>query len=185
MEDNRLAAAAAKGDQDAFTILVERYRPYVYRIAYKITLHEDDALDVTQNVFVRLVEKIHYFNGRGKFRTWLATIATREAINRLRSPSRRETSTERQILEGMSEERRSRDTNDPREKLETVEQRRLVEWAMGHLSAQQRAIVALRLSEDMTPKEIAEHLGLPARQVRLQLHRAIAKIRHVLAEKMG
>jgi RNA polymerase sigma-70 factor (ECF subfamily) len=185
LEDNRLATAAANGDQEAFSILVKRYRPYVYRIAYKITLHEDDALDITQNVFVRLVEKIHYFNGRGRFRAWLATIAAREAINWLRSPSRREASTEPQVLAGLSDERQGRERSNPRDVLETVQRRQLVEGAMAHLSAQQRAIIALRLGEDMGPKEIAERLGLPARQVRLQLHRAIAKIRQALAEKIA
>ena len=46
MEDSRVAAAASDGDQEAFTILVEQYRPYVYRIAYKIVLDPDDALDI-------------------------------------------------------------------------------------------------------------------------------------------
>lgn len=181
LEDNRLAAAAANGDQEALTILVKRYRPYVYRTAYKITLHEDDALDITQNVFVRLVEKIHHFDGRGSFRAWLATIASREAINRLRSASRRETLTEPHILAELPDERQAREGNDPRDALETVQRKRLVEGAMTQLSPQQRAIIALRLAEDMGPKEIAERLGLPAHQVRSQLHRAIAKIRQTLA----
>ena len=46
MEDNRLVAAAASGDQEAFTVLVERYRRYIYTIAFKVVLDEDDALDI-------------------------------------------------------------------------------------------------------------------------------------------
>ena len=45
MDDSTLAARAATGDQAAFTLLIERYRRYIYTIAYKIALNEDDALD--------------------------------------------------------------------------------------------------------------------------------------------
>lgn len=183
MEDKRLAAAAANGDQEAFTRLVERYRPYVYTIAFKITLNEDDALDVTQNVFVKVVEKIGAFNGRGPFRAWLATIAAREAATLARRPSRREVSMEPHTLEGVSDARHTHTTDDLRGTLDAARRRRLVEGAMARLPAQQRAVFALRLKEDMRPKEIAERLGIPAHQVRSQLHRAIAGIRRALAEK--
>jgi RNA polymerase sigma-70 factor (ECF subfamily) len=180
LEDQRLAAAAANGDDEAFTILVERYRPYVYTVAYKIVLDPDDALDITQNVFLRLVEKIASFNGRGTFKAWLATMASREAINYLRRPSRRETATEPDVLAEMSDRLRRGEVADPREALDTAQRRRLVETAMADLSPQQRAVFALRLREDMGPKEIAERLGLPASQVRAQLHRAMARIRQAL-----
>jgi len=183
LEDNRLAAAAARGDDEAFTILVERYRSYIYTIAFKITLHADDALDITQNVFVRLVEKIGSFNGRGPFRAWLATIAAREASDFLRRPSRRETSTDPQVLASLSDKRQNNRAPDQRDVLDTSQRRRLVEAAMARLSPKQRAIFALRLKEDMGPKEIAQRLGLPAGQVRSQLHWAIAKIRQALARE--
>ena len=183
MEDNRLAAAAAGGDDEAFTRLVERYRSYIYTIAFKMTLHEDDALDVTQNVFMRLVEKIGSFRGRGTFRAWLATITVREASGFLRRPSRREASTNPQVLACLSDKDQENKPPDQREALDASQRRQLVEAAMAHLSPQQRAIFALRFKEDMGPKEIARRLGLPAGQVRSQLHWAIAKIRQAIAGK--
>ena len=181
MDDALLAAAAAEGDQEAFTALVERYRPYVYTIAYKIALHEDDALDITQNVLVRLVERIGSFNGTGTFRGWLAAVASNEALSYLRRPGRRETAMEPEIVADLSDQRQSREGKDARDVLDAAQRRRLVEQEMQNLSPQQRAILALRLREDMGPQEIARRLGLPARQVRVQLHRAIAKIRDALA----
>ena len=183
MEDHRLAVSAANGDQEAFTTLVKRYRAYVYTIAYKIALNVDDALDITQNVFVRLVEKIGMFNGRGPFRAWLATMASNETMSYLRRPSHRETPTEPEVLTEMSDAQQYGNADDPREALDTARQRRLVETAMADLSPQQRAIFALRFRADMGPKEIAERLGLPGQQVRSQLHRAVARIRDVLRER--
>lgn len=183
LEDNRLAAAAADGNEEALATLVERYRRYIYTIAYKIALDPDNALDITQNVFVRLVEKIATFNGHGPFRAWLGTMTSREALSYLRRPSRRETATEPEILTSLADERADGQTRDPREALDVAHRRRVVEATMACLPPQQRAIFALRFREDMGPKEIAERLSIPAQQVRSQLHRAIARIRDAIAEK--
>lgn len=180
LEDKRLAARAANGEQEAFTTLVERHRAYVYAIAYKIALDEDDALDITQNVLLRLVRKIGTFNGRSSFRTWLATVTSNEAMSFLRKPSRREHATEAETLEAVYDARHANPAPSPRDSASLQQRRRLVDTAMKALPAQQRAILALRLKEDMRPKEIAEELGIPARQVRSQLHRAIAKVRETL-----
>ncbi|MFH1741557.1 MAG: sigma-70 family RNA polymerase sigma factor [bacterium] len=148
-------------------------------IAYKIALHEQDALDITQNVFMRLVEKIGEFDisGRANFRGWLATISARKAIDHLRRVKRRETSVDRETLEAVRDEHA---VNNPRDTLDAAERRRLVELAMAQLPPQQRAIIALRLSEDMDHREIAECLGIPLGQVRSQSWRAVAKIREEL-----
>jgi RNA polymerase sigma-70 factor (ECF subfamily) len=182
LDESRLVAEAAQGDQRAFAALAERYRAYIYTIAYRITLNPEDALDVTQNVFVRVVEKLGAFNGRGPFRAWLATIAAREASDHLCRPSRREITTEPERLAQMAETPPS-NSNDgnPRDAVDRAQRRRLVEQAMAGLSPQQRAVFALRWHEEMGASEIAERLGLSAGQVRVQLHRAIARIRDALA----
>lgn len=62
-------------------MLVECYRNYSYAISYQITLHEQDALDVTQQVFLRLVERIGSFNGRGAFRAWLGALTANDFVD--------------------------------------------------------------------------------------------------------
>ena len=185
MEDNVLAAAAANGDQDAFATLVERYRSYIYTIAYKIALNEDDALDIVQQVFLRLVEKIGSFRMEGSFQGWVAAITTNEALSLLRKSSRREISTEPEMVARMSEEQQERDgsNGEALKTLEARERRKLVEGAMHTLSPQQRAILTLKLSEDLGPLDISVRLGLPASQVRSQLHRAIERLREMMNHK--
>jgi len=186
LEERELAAAAAAGDEQAFTQLVERYRSYVYTIAYKIALDEDDALDIAQNVLVRLIEKIGAFNGTGTFKAWLGTIAVREAVSFLRRAGAREVPTAPETLQEIPDQGfDGRGRRDPLEALDAAQRRRRVETAMRQLAPQQRAIFALRFVEDMRPKEIAERLGLPPRQVRSQLHNAIDRIRQIVAENKG
>lgn len=180
MEDNQLAAEAAQGDGRAMSALVERYRAYIYTIAYKIALHEDNALDITQNVFVRLMEKIGGFNGSGPFRAWLAAVTVNEAMTYLRRSGRRETAMAPEDLDRLMDERPPDSAGQMREALNTADRKQLVECAMADLSPQQRAIFTLRFREDLGPNEIAGRLDLAPGHVRTQLHRAIARIREKL-----
>jgi len=180
VDDDQLAVASARGDQEAFTVLMTRYRRHIYSIAYKITLNREDALDVTQNVLLHLGRRIRKYRPTGRFRSWAGVIAAREAIDFLRRPCHREQTAESASLERLSHEGSNRSHGEARQALEAKEQKDLVEEAMKGLSPQQRAIVTLQLSEDLGPAEIARHLGLRAKQVRSQLHRAIQRIRTIL-----
>lgn len=190
LEDHLLASAAARGDESAFSSLVERYRSYIYTIAYRILLHEDDALDAAQTVFLRLVEKIGDFNGRGPFRRWLAAIAVREALTFRDRRRPREQPMDPVDLSREQDRRQAggnpaSGSNSARSPLESAarnERRVRVEAAIARLSPQQRAIFVLRFREDLGPSEIAAQLDLPSAHVRVQLSRALARLREILGE---
>ena len=149
MDDANLAAAAARGDGGALAKLAERYRRYIYAVAYKVALNEEDALDITQNVLLRMMQKIGSYRGAGAFRSWLATIAVREALNHRHRHQPRETAYDPSVLERLTEERpcTGAEGRNPREALETARRLELVEEALSDLSVQQRAIFVLRLRE--------------------------------------
>lgn len=175
-DDNALAEAAARGDQSAFDALVLRYRAYIYTVAYNVVLNPDDALDVTQNVYMKLVEKIGAYNGRGSFRAWLGTVAGREAIDFLRRRGR-ETVVEPGVLAAIVEDRQSGSGGELRGELDRRAKLERVARAFEFLSGQQRAIFALMLHDDLSPGEIAARLNIPARQVSTQIHRGMSKLR--------
>ena len=179
MEDRDLALAAAKGDSRAFAVLFERYRRYVYSIAHRVLLDEEEALDAAQSAWAKAAERIGQYGGRGTFRGWLAAVAAREAIDRARKRARSEKTTEGDDLPDLGD-RGSALAPDIRERIDGARERERVEVAMRVLSPQQRAILALQLLEDLGPKEIAERLGIPDKQVRSQLRRAIVRLREML-----
>ncbi|MCP4710183.1 MAG: RNA polymerase sigma factor, partial [Planctomycetes bacterium] len=76
MDDNQLIERTLQGDQSSFTALIERHRRYIYHIAYKITLHEEDALDVCQQVYIKLMNRLDAFQPGGSFKSWLAVMTT-------------------------------------------------------------------------------------------------------------
>ncbi|HNY27345.1 MAG TPA: sigma-70 family RNA polymerase sigma factor [Candidatus Sumerlaeota bacterium] len=182
LDDGELARRAAHGNEPALAELVTRYRRYVYTIAYRIVLNEDDALDITQEALVRLMRQVGQFDGRGPFRAWVAAIASRQALTWVRkTASRREIVTAPEEIDDLLEAEETRSDN-PRQAASAAEERRLVEAALIRLPPQQRAVFTLRFQEDWTPVQIAERLTIPAQQVRSQLHNAVTRLRELLAE---
>lgn len=182
VDDGQLVEKARQGDQSAFAELVTGYRSYVYTIAWKITLNEDDALDVTQEVFMRVAQKMSTLRLTGSFQGWLGSIAARQAISHCRKPARREIATDPWELASAVNAGAVR-SQQTTKVVDAQWQKQLVQGAMADLSPQQRAILTLILKEDMQPHEVAQQLGLGASQVRSQLHRAIAALRERLATK--
>jgi RNA polymerase sigma-70 factor (ECF subfamily) len=196
LDDQALVTAALMGDREALAMLITRYRRLVYAVAWRITLDEDDALDAMQNTFLKLLDRLSTYGGRGHFRSWLAAVAAREALDQRRGRARREIVMDPSDLADLSDRSDISSAagtsgagwpggsggDDPRARLDCEARRARVEAAMTSLSPQQRAIVTLRLTESLKPAEIAERLGLPAVQVRSQMCRAIERLRRMLRE---
>lgn len=178
-DDRELALRAGQGDRGAFVRLVERHRRLVYAVAWRVVLNEEDALDVAQEALAKLARKIGQYRGDGSFRGWLSTLVTREALNLLRRPGRRERPVDPATLAGLAD-RDGGSRAEARDRIEHGERRAMVETAMARLPPQQRAIVALRLGEDLTSAEVARRLDLPKAQVRSQLSRAVARLREIM-----
>ncbi|MCE5230825.1 sigma-70 family RNA polymerase sigma factor [bacterium] len=182
MEDHELAAAAAGGDQRAFATLAERYRRYIYAIAWRIVMDEEEALDIAQEVLLKMARRIGQWRGEGSFRSWLGSMTSRTALDELRRPCRRETPVDPLEWTESAEPVGASRSASPVEIVQATERRALVGKAMALLTPQQRAILIMRLDEELKPVEIAERLGLKPAQVRSQLSRAISRLREELAE---
>jgi RNA polymerase sigma-70 factor (ECF subfamily) len=182
LQDHELAAAAAGGDQRAFEELVERYRRYIYAIAWRIGMDEEEALDIAQEVLFKMSRRIGDWRGDGSFKAWVGAIASRTALDMARK--RRDVPVDPQDWQDSDPGElvgRSR-AQSPREAVQSIERKALVAQAMASLTPQQRAILGLRLEEEMRPAEIAERLEMNPAQVRSQLSRAVARLRGQLQE---
>ncbi|NPU99736.1 MAG: RNA polymerase sigma factor, partial [Candidatus Omnitrophica bacterium] len=74
VDDEQLAGLASQGDQEALAALAVRHRRWIYTVAYRIALREPDALDITQNVLLKLVSAIRSYQVPGNFRAWLTVL---------------------------------------------------------------------------------------------------------------
>ena len=89
LTDSVAVAQARAGDSGAFRVLVERHSRNLFRLAYRMTGHQQDAEDVVQETFLRAYRQLSKFDDRASFGTWLYRIAANCSLDLIRARKRR------------------------------------------------------------------------------------------------
>jgi RNA polymerase sigma-70 factor, ECF subfamily len=162
---------AQNGDRDAFGSLVEQFQPTVYAIAMRRLGNPSDALELTQEVFLHVLERITQLREPERFAGWLRQVAVRMAINRA---TRRVAppSVEAGILEGASIR-----TDEPLDRLIDRERAECVWAALGRLKAMDREALDAFYIRGHSLVEIAEMLDVPLGTVKRRLHTARKRLK--------
>jgi RNA polymerase sigma-70 factor (ECF subfamily) len=184
--DAELVERVKQGDEAAFGALLERHQEKVYRLAWNLTRHAQDAEEVTQDVFLTVYRKIGSFDGRAAFGTWLYRVATNTALMKLRA---RRVAHELQIEEAgpafRPDGHHARPVVDwsalPEDELLSAERQGVLAEAIGVLPPDYKAVVVLRDVEGLSNLEAAEILGVTVLAVKARLHRARLALRERLA----
>lgn len=176
MED--LIRRLQQGDHEAFALMVRQNQARVYSVALGLVRQREDALDITQETFLKAFKYIKTWRGDCSLSTWLCKIASNSATDLLRK--RRDI----QPLEGMDLGQAPK-SDEPEAALTMEEQRVLVRQAVAALPREYRELVVLRHSGDMSCQEIADSLGLSLSQVKNRLLRARQMLKAALQEKEG
>jgi len=176
--DLELVEQARAGDSDAFRELVEGYSQRIFRTAFRLTGSEENAEDVVQEAFLRAYRKLHLFDGRSQFGTWLHRIAVNCAMDLMRKEGRR---SHREIVEERTE-LEAMVNGDPRpdRMAESSEVRRAVKRVLRELSPTERTAFLLRHFEGHSSAEIGRILGIRAGASRNAVFRAVKKLRVAL-----
>jgi len=181
-EVNSWVRDAQSGDQVAFTRLMELFQRDVYGKAFSILRNHQDADDVVQDTFLRVYRALPGFRGESSFRTWLITIATRQALNFL----------DRNRLNHESIEDTDLSATHPALSIEDnqmtafldSESRRLMREAFPRLPKRQKEALALRIKQDLKYDEIAVKMDTSVGSVKAHIFHAIKNLsRHVRGEK--
>lgn len=184
--DIGLVEECRKGDSSAFDELVRRYKDRVYGVVYRFLGNREDALDVSQEVFVRAYRGIDGFRGNAKVYTWLYSIAANLARNRLRDSGRlgRNMGTSLELLNesapGVADSMVQQTT--PRENAITGETQEVLQQCLSELPEHYRLAFVLRTVEDLSYDEIAEVMGCPVGTVKSRLNQARQMLRDRLKE---
>lgn len=185
--DAGLVDQCRKGDSTAFDELVRRYKDRVYGVVYRFLGNREDALDVSQEVFVRAYRGIKDFRGNAQVYTWLYSIAANLARNRLRDMGRmgRDRGTSLEALQdkapGLADAAApARPT--PRDEAMGEELAALLQQCLTELPEHYRMAFILRTSEDLSYDEIADVMGCPVGTVKSRLNQARQMLRDRLRE---
>lgn len=175
------AAAIAKvlsGDPGAFQILVERHSRSVFRLAFRLTHHEQDAEDVVQEAFLRAYRQLGQFESRASFNTWLYRITVNCALDWNRKRRRHEDHREPDAIEEHKELRQLEDPRPSPERLTFgVEVQQRLQAALKELSDKERTAFLLRHFEEMSIEEISQILGMREGATKNSIFRAAQKVR--------
>ncbi len=169
--DEQLAALAAREGSDgpAFVALVERFRPRVWRICYRLLDNEQDAGDAMQEVFVRLFVHRAKFAGRSKYSTWVHGVAVNTCLAQRRGRSRRRK--HENVLADEQWESRQPGKAGQAAGL-SLDLRRMLDT----LDEEDRALLILKYAESYEYEELAAMFELSVSACKMRISRAREKL---------
>lgn len=171
-EEQTWVFQAQRGDDQAFTQLVEIYQKPVYNLCYRMLGEPEAAEDAAQETFLRAYQHIGRYDARRPFATWLLSIAAHYCIDRLRRRKFSTFSIDEEDDEAPAFEIPDTDAPSPEHESVRREERKKLHHLLDSLDATDRAAIVMRYWHDASEAEIAEALGLTVSAVKSRLHRA-------------
>ncbi|MEP7133209.1 MAG: sigma-70 family RNA polymerase sigma factor [Acidobacteriota bacterium] len=187
LADGEIVQRILAGDEPLFEILVRRYQARVISHVARMVGNRDDALDLSQEIFVKVFQALDRYNPEYKFSTWLFRIAGNAAIDHLRKRRPRTVPLEVRDPDGQplsSSEYKSSDL-DPYAVLRNSERGDAIARAIQGLPEEFRELIGLRHFTGLSYEEIAELKGMPLGTVKNKLFRARAVLKDRLAGELS
>jgi RNA polymerase sigma-70 factor (ECF subfamily) len=163
------------GDMTAFDELMLRYERQIYRLCYRFTSNADDARDLAQEIFIKAFEHLSNFRKESSLKTWLYRIATNHCINHVKSNAQ-------QFVEVTETIRQTESTAQL--DLEEKQQREHFRHMVTKLPPKQRAILELRIHEQLSYEEIAKMSNRSVSTIKASVFFALEKLRKLVKEPM-
>lgn len=181
LADSELVQSTLAGRESDFEELVRRYQRPIAAYVYRMVGDYDAALDLTQEVFIKVYASLSRYRAEFKFSTWIYKIAHNAAIDHLRRHATRGAvaSSDDNRAEGTVESRRL----SPEQESERSERCSEIEEVVQLLPAPYRELILLRHAQDLSYEEIAEVTGLPLGTVKNRLFRAREAMREHLMQR--
>jgi RNA polymerase sigma-70 factor, ECF subfamily len=182
-EDQALVSAAQRGDMQAFEELVVRHRDKIYARAFSMMRNEEDAIDLSQEAWVKAWQRLKQFQGEASFVTWITRIVINLCLDQLRRQKRLRAESIEQLDDelGGVERKMPVVTPNPTERLERGELRQRIDAALAKLSFEHRTVLILHEFEDLEYKEIAKRMECSIGTVMSRLFYARRKMAALLA----
>jgi len=183
-EDQKLVRAAQKGDMAAFEELVARHRDKIYARALSMMRNEQEAIDLSQEAWVKGWQRLKQFQGEASFGTWMTRIVINLCLDQLRKQKRQRT----ESIEAMTEESGGVErhmpvlTVNPTAGLERQELRQRIDRALSQLSYEHRTVLVLHEFEEMEYKQIAKAMECSIGTVMSRLFYARRKLAALLVD---
>ena len=179
---NKRIKQVLKGDQNAFSDIVNLYQNRLYQVCYRMLGNKHEAEDIAQEAFVRAYTNLHTFDQKRKFSTWLYRIATNLCIDRIRK-KKPDYYLDAEVAgtDGLDMYSQiAADDQLPEEQLEQMELQDRIQYEISRLPDKYRSAIVLKYMEELSLQEISEILDLPLGKVKTRIHRGREALRKQL-----
>ncbi len=166
MNGSKILKKAIAGDKNALSVLVDKYKDIAFNLAISIVRDEEDAKDITQDSFLKVLENIESFRNESKFSTWLYRIVYNLSIQFIRNKKKMDS------LENVSHIL----TETSSDTLETHEKNQIIKISLNILDGNERLIVTLFYLGEKSIKEIKEITSLSLSNIKVILYRSRKKM---------
>ena len=190
LDDQALISRCRAGDQGAFRELVTRYQRRIYGIAHGMVHNAEDAMDITQEVFIRVHSYLDHFKGTSSFYTWMYRIAFNLCIDHLRRGGKiqmvdYDDSVGHDHSEDASELVPNTSDMNPGKVLARKEMSAMINAALQTLSPTHRAVLLMREVEGLSYSEMAEVMQCNKGTIMSRLFHARRRMLEALLARMG
>jgi RNA polymerase sigma-70 factor (ECF subfamily) len=170
-----------EGDLHACRYIVDKYKAFVYHIAWRVVRVKEDAEEIAQDSFIKAIKAINEFKYESKFSTWLYRITVNNAI----SKTRQKKFYQEEINEEITDSINVSGTASGFENLNRQDRHKILEEAMEKLSTEEKLLISLYYFQDNSMAEVAQATGLGENLVKVKVHRSRKKLHGMLTELMG
>jgi RNA polymerase sigma-70 factor (ECF subfamily) len=176
-----LLREAASGDREAFKTIVFHYQQQVFLLAYSVLRNKEDAMDIVQETFMRLYQKLDAYEKEGNFRGWLLQIAKNLCIDYYRKhyARRREMESEKPLDELVLA------SSDSGANPVSLDLRRVISRGLERLGERQRLVFVMKHYNGLDYREIAEILNVRLGTVKSLHFKAVRNLRRLLGPQLG
>lgn len=184
LEDAELVDQARQGESAAYEVLVSRHRDKIYARAFSMVRSEEQALDLSQEAWIKAWRKLHQFHGDSSFVTWLTRVTINICLDHLRKRKRERSESIEELDEnqGGVERKLPLFEINPTERLERQELRTAIDKGLAQLSADHRTVLVLHQFEGLEYKEVAERMNCSIGTVMSRLFYARKKLAALLID---
>ena len=172
VDDKELIENCMNGDRQAIESLLFKYEKPVFNAAYRMLNSSEDARDVTQTVFLKVIENMNSYNPKYRFFSWIYRIVLNESINCLKKQNR---------LDALDQEPVS-DGRGPEEQTGSEKMSQGMQKALMTIKAEYRTVIVLKPFVDCSYDEISQILDLPEKKVKSRLYSGRQLLREALTK---
>lgn len=170
--DEMIIKAVVNGEVELFSLLIERYQDRVYSTTYRMLGNREDALDISQEVFLKVYKKLSSFNYNSAFSTWLFKITANKCRDLLRHRKTKINKNKVSLEQSQENGFQFEDDDNPEKSYLKKEAEKNIIQLINNLKTEFKEVIVLRDIEDFSYREISEILSIPPGTVKSRISRA-------------